>query len=227
MSEWMEISHIGLHIQSGKTMDYLIDPGGTNTNIVRMGLTGLESWINGEVNTSFTNVNTAYALWANAATQTKMVTDDLNDAEKIFKPLYRKLYNVLRTGPLVHDSDLEAMGLPKRSDTPRTPSPIPTTKVILHASVIGPGAIRVDYEDEDGSKKKPKGVHGLEFVWAILDAPTEKWTDLTHSSFDTATPLNLTFAGEERKHTLYYAARWENTRGEKGPWNDIQTIIIP
>jgi hypothetical protein len=227
MSEWIKTNHLGLHIQTGKTMNYLIDPEGTDANIIRLGLIGLAPWIKGEVNTAFINMNTFYALWANEATQTKPVIDDLLDAEKIFKPLYRKLHNVLRMMPLVHDSDLEVMGFPKRRVQSYKRTQIPTSRVIVSANVTGPGRIKFDYEDESGSKKKPKGVHGVDIAWAILDAPTLDWTELVHNSFNTASPLFLTFGGEERRLTLYYAARWENMRGEKGPWNAIQSVIIP
>jgi hypothetical protein len=70
-------------------------------------------------------------------------------------------------------------------------------------------------------------VHGAEIAWAILDTPPVNWDALTHSSFDTHTPFRLTFGGDQRGKTLYFALRWENTTGEKGPWNEIQNAIIP
>jgi hypothetical protein len=51
--------------------------------------------------------------------------------------------------------------------------------------------------------------------------------DLTNSSFDTHTPLTLEFADEDRGKVLYFALRWENTRGEKGPFGAIMNAIIP
>jgi hypothetical protein len=32
---------------------------------------------------------------------------------------------------------------------------------------------------------------------------------------------------EDRGKKLYFALRWENTRGEKGPWSEIHSTIIP
>jgi hypothetical protein len=37
----------------------------------------------------------------------------------------------------------------------------------------------------------------------------------------------LEFEGHDRGKTLWYAARWENTRGLKGPWSPIESVIIP
>jgi hypothetical protein len=31
----------------------------------------------------------------------------------------------------------------------------------------------------------------------------------------------------QRGKTVYFALRWENTRGEKGPWSEIMSAIIP
>jgi hypothetical protein len=50
---------------------------------------------------------------------------------------------------------------------------------------------------------------------------------LTHSAFDTRSPLKLQFENDLRGKTLYFAMRWENTRGEKGPWSPIMSVIIP
>jgi hypothetical protein len=41
------------------------------------------------------------------------------------------------------------------------------------------------------------------------------------------TPLMLSFSGDERGKTFYFAMHRENTRGEKCPWNEIQSIVIP
>jgi hypothetical protein len=83
------------------------------------------------------------------------------------------------------------------------------------------------HEEGSENRAKPAGVHGAEFVYALLDVAPVDWSQLPHSTFATRTPLKLTFTGFERGKTLYFAARWENTRGEKGPWNEIKAVIVP
>jgi hypothetical protein len=91
-----------------------------------------------------------------------------------------------------------------------------------------PATLTIHFHDHGSEKKaKPKGVHGAEAAWEILDTPPTDWSQLTHSVFDTNSPLVLTFNGDQRGKTLYFAMRWENTRGEKGPWSDIMSAIIP
>ncbi|MDR0609502.1 MAG: hypothetical protein LBG58_15030, partial [Planctomycetaceae bacterium] len=63
--------------------------------------------------------------------------------------------------------------------------------------------------------------------WAILDTPPTKISDLTHSSFDTRSPLTLEFDEDQRGKCVYFCLRWENTRGIKGPWSEIISAIIP
>jgi hypothetical protein len=77
------------------------------------------------------------------------------------------------------------------------------------------------------SKAKPKGVIGAEIRWAILDAPPERVEDITNFAFCTRSPFSLTFGEQDRGKKIYCCLRWESTRGEKGPWGQIYSVIIP
>jgi hypothetical protein len=79
----------------------------------------------------------------------------------------------------------------------------------------------------DRKKGKPPGQHGVEIRWAILETPPERWDELVHSEIDTNSPFTLAFERDQRGQKLYFALRWENTRGEKGPWTDIMNVAIP
>jgi hypothetical protein len=50
---------------------------------------------------------------------------------------------------------------------------------------------------------------------------------LSNSAFDTGSPAILIFTGDDSGRTVYLALRWENTRGEKGPWSDIAIVTVP
>jgi hypothetical protein len=67
----------------------------------------------------------------------------------------------------------------------------------------------------------------MELIWEIAPEKPHSIHGLTHSAFDTHTPLTLEFEEEERGKILWYAVRWENTRGEKGPWSEIMSVVIP
>jgi hypothetical protein len=47
------------------------------------------------------------------------------------------------------------------------------------------------------------------------------------SVFSTRSPYVFTFDENMRGKTVYFCLRWENTRGQKGPWSAIYSAIIP
>jgi hypothetical protein len=53
-------------------------------------------------------------------------------------------------------------------------------------------------------------------------------TELTNSSFDTRSPLTLQFEEHQRGLRVYLCGAWEIEReGEKGPYGDIEEVVIP
>jgi hypothetical protein len=122
----------------------------------------------------------------------------------------------------------ERMG-PPIHDTKPTPVDDPNSLPIALVKTPFPGVIELHVTDSiSGRKAKPAGVHGFKIAWVILDTPPTDWSQLTHSSFSTQTPFRLSsFSGNERGKIVYFALRWENTRGVKGPWTEITNAIIP
>jgi hypothetical protein len=151
-----------------------------------------------------------------------------NEDRKAYEAVLRTfIRSFITTNPLVLDLDRLKMGLPVHKTT-RTPAPDPTTVPEATITLPSPAVVEIHFQDSGAEhKKKPDGVHGVEIGWAILDTIPTRWDELIHSSFDTHTPLRLTFENDRRGKTLYYALRWENTRGVKGPWSEIYNIIIP
>ncbi|MDR1724124.1 MAG: hypothetical protein LBR84_09345 [Tannerella sp.] len=142
-NEWVPKGHEDLHTQANQTATYLA----VSTNLTRMGLSGASSWISTEFTSKLTPMNTAYTAWQNPATRTPELIANLNNAEAVFVPAYRKLYTgFLRENPLVTDA---------------------------------------------------------------------------------ASPITFTFTGEQRGQCFYFALRWKNTRGDKGPWSEIGSAVIP
>jgi hypothetical protein len=133
----------------------------------------------------------------------------------------------LTYNPAVSDADKENMGLPLHDPT-RTPVPPPTTipELELDSSIIR--QITVDFRDAGSERRgKPAYVHGVELRWALLENAPISVEDLKNSAFDTASPYTFSFDETERGKTLYICPRWENNRGDKGPWGEIYKAIIP
>ncbi|MDR2410611.1 MAG: hypothetical protein LBE13_21210 [Bacteroidales bacterium] len=128
---------------------------------------------------------------------------------------------------LVTDEDRKLMGLPIH-DTKPTPAPVSTTPPKADVKQPSPAVVEVHFYDvESENRGKPPGQSGVEFAWVIADGKPADWDDLIHSSFCTRSPLRLSFKATDRGKTLYFALRWQNTRGLKGPWSEIESTIIP
>ncbi|MDR3245632.1 MAG: hypothetical protein LBT50_04295 [Prevotellaceae bacterium] len=161
------------------------------------------------------------------ATRTPLITFTKNNARKEYEKPLRLLVKNLEANPRVSDDDRRSMGvtIPAASKKviPLPGSyPLPT----VDSSIIR--QVKINFRDSaSSSRAKPYGVHGVEVKWSILDAPPVNVKDLTTSSFDTRTPLTLEFEEEQRGQTVWFCLRWENTKGEKGPWSEIGSAIIP
>jgi hypothetical protein len=127
----------------------------------------------------------------------------------------------------VTDPDRERLRLPIH-DTKPTPVPPPSTAPEFEFTY--PGARRVEAHFKDfgsQSKAKPKGVAGAVICWEIRDTPPANQDQLLHSAFTGRTPYRFEFKEEERGKTVYIALFWQNGKGDKGPWSEIQSAIIP
>jgi hypothetical protein len=172
---------------------------------------------------------TAYAAYENPATRNPVIVQEKQDARDAYEAELRKFVkSYLAYNPAVTDNDRKKLGLtvPKTS---RTPAPVATTypDFDIDSSVIRCLTIHFYDQGSKKSKAKPTGQHGSEIRWAISDTLLVDVKDLIHSSFDTHTPFTLEFEGHERGKTVYFCLCWENTRGEKGPWSEIQSAVIP
>jgi hypothetical protein len=224
-SGWLPRNHESLLNQANLTVKFL-----TDSTLVRIGISGMAlSWYNTVFIPKHTVFNTAFEDWRNPAERTAVKVTALNEAEKNFTTVYRQLYSgYLKSNPLVTDEDLVSMGLPKRSTGGKTPPPLPTTVIEATADTSRLRIVGINFRDRnERGTAKPKGVHGAEIAWAVLNAPPTDCTQLVNSAFDTRTPAQLVFSDDDRGKTLYFALRWENSRGEKGPWSEIYNAIIP
>ena len=77
------------------------------------------------------------------------------------------------------------------------------------------------------NKAKPHGYNGAVIAWDVLDAPPARPEDLTHHELASRTPYTIKFDETQRGKTVYIAAQWENRRGIKGPWSEIQSAVVP
>ncbi|MDR2140149.1 MAG: hypothetical protein LBP50_11465 [Tannerella sp.] len=192
-----------------------------------------EPWFSSTVLPARTGWETAWATYnVNPAERTQSMTFAKNAARNVYEPMVRQLCTLLVGNPNVTDADLETMSIYGRRQGKHYPHvPIPTDVPDFRIEQALGHRLLVHFHAHEQERKssvaKPHGVHGVELVYAELETPPTSYDDLTKSAFDTASPYTFTFDLPDAGKTLYVALRWENSRGEKGPWSNIQSAIIP
>jgi hypothetical protein len=174
-----------------------------------------------------------YTAWHAAyektiAPHTPVDTEAKNDARKAADGFVRPFVAQFLKFDPVTDEDRTAMRLHNRDATP-TPIGIPATRpVITDLKPLGgfPGELRFQDEATPTSRAVPYGDNGclLNFAWGA-----ERVTDysaLTQSTLMTRSPWTLSLPPEAEKTYLSCATRWQNEKGELGPWGGIQTVVI-
>jgi hypothetical protein len=173
----------------------------------------------------------AYETTFEAATgenATKALLVKKNEDRDALKGFVRDLknkyldYNDAVTGP-----DRERLRLPLRGKTP-SPKPRPTSRPELEviptnnrqhtATAINQGT---------GKKNKPADAYGVKYLSEIRDAPPPNAAELRTSAFSRKTTQVYDYTEADRGKKVFYAACYENTKGDQGPWSDIIEAIIP
>jgi hypothetical protein len=186
-----------------------------------------QQWMSNKFSPASQRWTVAWGKYKDPMMRTPMITFEKNKSREEYEPLLRFLVQSLEYNTHVSDDDLAEMGIYRKPST-RTPAPIPKFAPGYKISSRGHRNLEFDFFNaETGKKAKPAGVHGIEFKWGILPIQPTDVDELIHSSFDTRTPFTLDFNESERGKIVYFCLRWENTRGEKGPWSDIAYAIIP
>ena len=156
--------------------------------------------------------------------------DRLDRREKVanaIKAIRSFVNEYLRYNSAVGQDDKVQLGL-HVPDTTHTPIGQPETWPIVTVRDAGPRRVRIDYHDSIlVSRARPYGVHGSEIRYALLESAPETIEDMVHSDYSTRSPHILSFDEKMRGKTIYLCLRWENNRGEKGPWGEIVSTTVP
>jgi hypothetical protein len=176
-------------------------------------------------------LDACYTAWAGAyeallGPHTPVDTEAKNDAKQAAKKI-RPFVNQYLHFPPVTDEARTAVEVPNYDLKPTLmsrPDDVPEAE----ASTPRPCLLRFRFRGKNMKRRgKPKGVHGLELLWVVTEAPPAVLAELIHSTFATSNPLAPLFDENERGKRVYYAARWEINRVLKGGCGEINSAIIP
>lgn len=156
---------------------------------------------------------------------------DIADKNRAREALEKALRNFIKAfllySPFVSDSDRDEMQLPVHDLKP-TPVPPPVSFPEYSIDTSIPNQLTVHFWDEaTKQRRKPKGVHGVEIRWELREEAPAKAEDLFNSSFATRTPSTFVFTGDKQGQRVFFCLRWENGKGEKGPWGALVSAVVP
>jgi hypothetical protein len=170
--------------------------------------------------------DTADAAAENPLTATKAVMHERARVMGVFSKQIRAFVSeYLLHNHLLTPQQREELGLlPENPASPEAP-PQKAPRVDFVTNVHG--QVTAHCQGEETRWGMEAGAHGFEWRWAILAAPPARHEELTHSEFSTRAHHTMVFDLDQRGQRIYSAFRWENQKGEKGPWSDVFETIIP
>jgi hypothetical protein len=129
--------------------------------------------------------------------------------------------------PPVTNAERVDIGIPNKDGT-RSPVHPPATAPEYVLLIKGIRQVIVDFKELGvAGKAKPYGCNGAVVYWGVLDAPPARPQDLPKSELASDTPHTIPFDETERGKRVYIALCWEAEGGEKGPFSEVESAIIP
>ena len=169
------------------------------------------------------NWNAEFPATQNANTRTKTNVQNKDKAKELIITCLRSVYADIPASALT-TADRNTLNLPLKDGT-NTPSPVPHTRPVGQVSTSQRLEHTISFKDEDGKTAKPHGVRGSQ-IWFKIGEPAVDPSELTYMATDTSSPYTHKFKGEHAGEPVHYWLRWENTRGETGPWSDAVMATI-
>ncbi|MDR2020564.1 MAG: hypothetical protein LBQ14_07345 [Treponema sp.] len=153
----------------------------------------------------------------------------LKEKMRFFKDRYFKLF------PLT-EGDLAALGLKERDP----PSPIARPEAQAEADITFPGIHLVELQNirtVKGTVPDPRSDYGVRIYYGLSGPASEKFPfritgtpksgrDLPYSLFTRRKKERFDFDGESG-NTVYFCLRYENSKGEAGPFGPVLSAVIP
>jgi hypothetical protein len=116
-------------------------------------------------------------------------------------------------------------------DTTRTTIPVPADLVRLRISPLDGHGHHIEFVSASTGKKAiPYGMNGVVLACKILadgEPVPERGEELTDTELLTASPHAKYHAPNLAGKRAAYSAAWQNEKGEKGKFSDVEVHIIP
>jgi hypothetical protein len=181
---------------------------------------------------------------AESSERTEVITAECKAAFEALIDKMRFIKSHYFLTPPLTDADYISLRL-KPKDSAHTPIPPPTTQAEADISRPGQHQLTLHLRAVTGSPPDPhRSEYGFRIYWGVMPvggATVEQATgvkrelmkvpvsgdELPHSRFTRRKKELFDFAQEDSGKTVYFCVRYENAKGEPGPWGPIFSAIIP
>lgn len=188
-----------------------------NANLAEFGLVAADVE---PVNAAQVAWDAAFPAVAPAEAAARAAVQAKNTARESFTAAIRALVKVIQAKPSVSDESRQAIGITVPDDI-KTPVGVPTTAPVGRIEQLNRLQHTIHFADSDSptSKAKPAGVRGCQ-IWVKVGSPAPtSASEMQYLATDTRTPYVAQFEGIDIGKTACYWLRWENTKGQTGPWS--------
>lgn len=180
------------------------------------------------ISTAINAFDTAYALSTAPGTRTKVTVQATVDARNAAVAVIRSYGRLILANAGVLDADKVDLGLHLR-DAVNTPIPAPSTAPVVAVIGATPGVLTCTSRDSMSDptvKAKPFGATQLMVhVHFGTTAPVTPSAAPWRANY-TKTPFAIDTTPGTPGQTAYIYGRWQNQKGEVGPWSALATSII-
>jgi len=135
----------------------------------------------------------------------------------------------LTRNPYVTNSDRKEMGLPVYDTTP-TPVSKPTVRAMGKIVYKGAGSLELHITPEADISDNKRAYYGCKIVYDVIDAnipPPQSEKGLGQAVFTRRKKEPFIFHPQDAAKRVYFCIRYENGKGEAGPWSHVFSAVIP
>jgi hypothetical protein len=167
--------------------------------------------------------------------RTPVIAAQLKTAEKALAETMRDIKKRHFFSPPLEDSDIVALGLRPKDGTP-TPVGAPTAPAEGELAFPSKGIVEIVKIRPGGANADKRASYGVRIYYGTLGdkgkgafklaAPPATGDDLPHSVFTKTRSHSFDFTAE-RGNQAFFCMRYENSKGQCGPWGDIIEAFVP
>ena len=131
--------------------------------------------------------------------------------------------------PPLTNADLIGLGL-KPKDTTPTSVTVPKVRASGKITLKGPGSLELHIAPETEITEDKRAYYGCKVAYAVMDAnepAPQSERELTESMFTRRKKEAFIFQPQDSTKKVYFSIRYENSKGQPGPWCPVFSAVIP